>query len=185
VSAHVADSGGERRVVWERDAPDRADRQLRDVLRIARTARRIELGIRRTPLTLGVCDQQRAPRGIERRGGRVPAGRDRADDASIVSGDVHHHNGVGRRTGDVQTPAVGPQEQRRRRRAIEFGLVQTDVDVGAAFRRFQIDDAERIVAYCGSGINACQAIFALRRAGYDNVLLYPGSWFSRNFRANV
>jgi thiosulfate/3-mercaptopyruvate sulfurtransferase len=37
------------------------------------------------------------------------------------------------------------------------------------------DHAERVVAYCGSGVNACQAIFALQLAGID-ALLYEGSW---------
>ncbi len=37
------------------------------------------------------------------------------------------------------------------------------------------DKAERVVAYCGSGINACQAIFAMQLAGIE-ALLYEGSW---------
>lgn len=36
--------------------------------------------------------------------------------------------------------------------------------------------AEQIVAYCGSGINACQNLFALYLAGYEDALLYPGSF---------
>lgn len=36
--------------------------------------------------------------------------------------------------------------------------------------------AEQIVAYCGSGINACQNLFVLSLAGYENALLYPGSF---------
>jgi thiosulfate/3-mercaptopyruvate sulfurtransferase len=36
--------------------------------------------------------------------------------------------------------------------------------------------AERIVAYCGSGINASQTVFALHVAGFGNALLYEGSW---------
>ena len=35
--------------------------------------------------------------------------------------------------------------------------------------------AEQVVAYCGSGINACQAIFAMQLAGIQ-ALLYEGSW---------
>ena len=38
------------------------------------------------------------------------------------------------------------------------------------------DQAEQVVAYCGSGINACQAVFALQLAGIDDALLYEGSW---------
>ncbi len=37
------------------------------------------------------------------------------------------------------------------------------------------DGAGRVVAYCGSGVNACQAIFAMQLAGTD-ALLYEGSW---------
>jgi thiosulfate/3-mercaptopyruvate sulfurtransferase len=37
------------------------------------------------------------------------------------------------------------------------------------------NQAERVVAYCGSGVNACQAIFAMQLAGID-ALLYEGSW---------
>jgi thiosulfate/3-mercaptopyruvate sulfurtransferase len=36
--------------------------------------------------------------------------------------------------------------------------------------------AERIVAYCGSGINASQAVFALHLAGFTQAQLYEGSW---------
>lgn len=37
------------------------------------------------------------------------------------------------------------------------------------------DKANKIVCYCGSGVNACQTIFALQLAGFDSVL-YEGSW---------
>ncbi len=37
------------------------------------------------------------------------------------------------------------------------------------------DKAECVVAYCGSGVNACQAIFAMQLAGID-AWLYEGSW---------
>jgi thiosulfate/3-mercaptopyruvate sulfurtransferase len=35
---------------------------------------------------------------------------------------------------------------------------------------------DRVVCYCGSGVNACQEVFALRLAGFDRAVLYPGSW---------
>jgi len=35
---------------------------------------------------------------------------------------------------------------------------------------------ERVVCYCGSGVNACQNLFALQLAGFDTGLLYEGSW---------
>jgi len=45
----------------------------------------------------------------------------------------------------------------------------------ARYNALGADKAERVVAYCGSGINTCQAIFAMRLAGID-ALLYEGSW---------
>jgi thiosulfate/3-mercaptopyruvate sulfurtransferase len=36
--------------------------------------------------------------------------------------------------------------------------------------------AARVIAYCGSGVNACQNLFALHLAGFRNGLLYEGSW---------
>jgi thiosulfate/3-mercaptopyruvate sulfurtransferase len=44
------------------------------------------------------------------------------------------------------------------------------------FARLGADRARRVVAYCGSGVNACQNLFALRLAGFDDGLLYEGSW---------
>ncbi len=46
----------------------------------------------------------------------------------------------------------------------------------ARFESLGASQARHIVSYCGSGINACQNIFALYLAGYDNTLLYEGSW---------
>lgn len=50
------------------------------------------------------------------------------------------------------------------------------------FENLGANRAERIVAYCGSGVNACQNILALELAGFKNALLYEGSWsdWSRN-----
>lgn len=36
--------------------------------------------------------------------------------------------------------------------------------------------AERVIAYCGSGVNACQNLFAMHVAGFPDALLYEGSW---------
>jgi thiosulfate/3-mercaptopyruvate sulfurtransferase len=46
----------------------------------------------------------------------------------------------------------------------------------ARFSEMGADRAEPIVAYCGSGVNACQNIFALELAGFSDALLYEGSW---------
>jgi thiosulfate/3-mercaptopyruvate sulfurtransferase len=45
-----------------------------------------------------------------------------------------------------------------------------------AFERLGADRAGRVVCYCGSGVNACQNMFALQLAGFDPGVLYEGSW---------
>jgi thiosulfate/3-mercaptopyruvate sulfurtransferase len=45
-----------------------------------------------------------------------------------------------------------------------------------AFAVLGADRAERVVCYCGSGVNACQNLFALELAGLGGGLLYEGSW---------
>ena len=49
-------------------------------------------------------------------------------------------------------------------------------ELRAEFSRLGADAADRVVCYCGSGVNACQELFALRLAGFPNAVLYPGSW---------
>lgn len=49
-------------------------------------------------------------------------------------------------------------------------------DLRARFDQLGARHADKIVAYCGSGVNASQAVFALYLAGYDHALLYEGSW---------
>ncbi|GAA4903106.1 sulfurtransferase [Tessaracoccus lubricantis] len=39
-----------------------------------------------------------------------------------------------------------------------------------------IDDAARVISYCGSGITACHNLIALEYAGLGRARLYPGSW---------
>jgi thiosulfate/3-mercaptopyruvate sulfurtransferase len=34
----------------------------------------------------------------------------------------------------------------------------------------------KAVVYCGSGVNACQAVVAVERAGLGPVRVYAGSW---------
>lgn len=45
-----------------------------------------------------------------------------------------------------------------------------------AFEPLGASRVERVACYCGSGVNACQTIFALELAGFRNALLYEGSW---------
>lgn len=44
------------------------------------------------------------------------------------------------------------------------------------FQGFGLKDDEAVVAYCGSGVTACQLLWAMDQAGYRNLQLYPGSW---------
>jgi thiosulfate/3-mercaptopyruvate sulfurtransferase len=44
------------------------------------------------------------------------------------------------------------------------------------FEQLGAAQAGRIACYCGSGVNACQALFALELAGFRDALLYEGSW---------
>ena len=45
-----------------------------------------------------------------------------------------------------------------------------------AFEQLGAGSAEGVACYCGSGVNACQTVFALELAGFRNALLYEGSW---------
>ncbi len=67
-------------------------------------------------------------------------------------------------------------------RSTEDQRLLDPAELRARFDALGADKAERVVAYCGSGINACQNILALEVAGYKNLLLYEGSWsdWSRN-----
>ena len=49
-------------------------------------------------------------------------------------------------------------------------------ELRAAFEQLGAGSADRVACYCGSGVNACQAVFALELAGFGNALLYEGSW---------
>ena len=49
-------------------------------------------------------------------------------------------------------------------------------DLRNRFDRLGASAAEQIAVYCGSGINASQAVFALYLAGFEQAKLYEGSW---------
>jgi thiosulfate/3-mercaptopyruvate sulfurtransferase len=49
-------------------------------------------------------------------------------------------------------------------------------DLRARFDAAGIDDAGRVVSYCGSGITACHALLTLEHAGLGQGRLYAGSW---------
>jgi len=54
-------------------------------------------------------------------------------------------------------------------------LMSTD-ELRGMFQRAGIRPGNPVTAYCGSGVTACQLLWALERAGYNNIQLYPGSW---------
>ena len=49
-------------------------------------------------------------------------------------------------------------------------------ELRGAFEQLGAGQAGRIACYCGSGVNACQSVFALELAGFRDALLYEGSW---------
>lgn len=46
----------------------------------------------------------------------------------------------------------------------------------ARWSELGIDDAEHVIAQCGSGLTACHAIVSMRLAGLGRARLYDGSW---------
>ncbi len=49
-------------------------------------------------------------------------------------------------------------------------------EIRARFEKLGAKENQPVVAYCGSGINASQTVFALALAGFKHPLLYEGSW---------
>lgn len=49
-------------------------------------------------------------------------------------------------------------------------------ELRARFEALGANDASEIIAYCGSGVNAAQEIFALELAGFDRARLYAASF---------
>lgn len=61
------------------------------------------------------------------------------------------------------------------RSATDLRFLSPD-EIRVRFEKLGAHPGDPVVAYCGSGINACQTVFALTLAGFQNVLLYEGSW---------
>ena len=83
------------------------------------------------------------------------------------------HEPVDARAGHIpgarSAPFVGNLQQPR-------GHFRPIADTSERFTALGIDNTKRTVNYCGSGVTACHNILALERAGFENALLYPGSW---------
>lgn len=56
----------------------------------------------------------------------------------------------------------------------EQGAWKSADEQEARFRELQA--ADEIIVYCGSGVSACPNVLALTEAGFTNVKLYSGSW---------
>jgi thiosulfate/3-mercaptopyruvate sulfurtransferase len=61
-------------------------------------------------------------------------------------------------------------------RSAEDPRFRSPAELREEFARLGADRADRVICYCGSGVNACQNLFALELAGFTNGLLYEGSW---------
>lgn len=58
----------------------------------------------------------------------------------------------------------------------EDGSFKSAEELKAHYAALGADTAQQIVCYCGSGVTATHAIFALTLAGYAEPKLYEGSW---------
>ena len=56
------------------------------------------------------------------------------------------------------------------------GLILNNKDLEALFRNNYIDLEKKIICLCGSGVTACNIIFALNRLSCNDYYLYDGSW---------
>lgn len=48
--------------------------------------------------------------------------------------------------------------------------------LGELFDTMGLEQQQPVTAYCGSGVTACQLLWAMDVAGYSDLTLYPGSW---------
>ncbi|MCB9365869.1 MAG: sulfurtransferase [Calditrichaeota bacterium] len=58
----------------------------------------------------------------------------------------------------------------------EPAKLKTTEELRELFRANGLSPDAEITTYCGSGVTACHLLWALERAGYTKLSLYPGSW---------
>jgi thiosulfate/3-mercaptopyruvate sulfurtransferase len=58
----------------------------------------------------------------------------------------------------------------------EDGRFKSRQELQERFRELGVEAGQGVVAYCGSGVNACHNLLALELAGIDDARLYAGSW---------
>ena len=60
--------------------------------------------------------------------------------------------------------------------AAPAGSFRTKAELEQHYESLGAKTADPVVAYCGSGVNACHDLLALALIGRDDGLLYEGSW---------
>jgi thiosulfate/3-mercaptopyruvate sulfurtransferase len=58
----------------------------------------------------------------------------------------------------------------------EDGRFKSSEELRERFRELGVAGGEKVVVYCGSGVNACHNLLALELAGITDARLYAGSW---------
>jgi thiosulfate/3-mercaptopyruvate sulfurtransferase len=58
----------------------------------------------------------------------------------------------------------------------EDGRFKSKEELRERFRELGVEGGEKVVVYCGSGVNACHNLLALELAGITDARLYAGSW---------
>jgi thiosulfate/3-mercaptopyruvate sulfurtransferase len=58
----------------------------------------------------------------------------------------------------------------------EDGRFKSKQELRERFHELGVEGGERVVVYCGSGVNACHNLLALELAGIKDARLYAGSW---------
>ncbi len=56
------------------------------------------------------------------------------------------------------------------------GRFKSKEELRERFRELGVEGGEKVVVYCGSGVNACHNVLALELAGITDARLYAGSW---------
>jgi thiosulfate/3-mercaptopyruvate sulfurtransferase len=60
---------------------------------------------------------------------------------------------------------------------VDGSYFRSETELGNLFRPVTGNkDPSQLVSMCGSGVTACQNLFAMELAGFRGALLYPGSW---------
>ncbi|WP_040161866.1 sulfurtransferase [Nigerium massiliense] len=75
------------------------------------------------------------------------------------------------RSGHIPGAVSAPASQN-----LASGRFRAPQELAERFEKLGVDDASRVVSYCGGGISACHNLVAMEYAGLGRGRLYPGSW---------